>query len=598
MSGSMRTHTCGELRAEHVGRQAALAGWVQSVRDHGGVLFIDLRDRYGVTQVVFNPERDVELHRRANELRSEYVIRVTGVIRMRPEGAVNKGIETGEVEVPADTLELLNTSDTPPFEMDKEMTVSEECRLEFRYLDMRRAGLAARPSLLRNLMFRDRVCGTMRNYLHGNGFVEVETPMLTRSTPEGARDYVVPSRLNPGKFYALPQSPQLFKQLMMVGGLDRYFQIVRCFRDEDLRADRQPEFTQLDIEMSFVAEDDVMAMTEGLMAAIFRENMGIEIRTPLPRLTYDEAMSRFGCDKPDVRFGMELGDIGDLVAQAEFRVFRQVLDAKGQVRGICVPGAGELSRADIDALTEKVKETGAKGLAWFKVADGALSSQIAKFFDPSLQKRIIERFNAANGDLLLFIADAPKQAAQSLNFLRLHVAEQRAMIPKDVFKLCWVVNFPLVEWNGEEKRFDAMHHPFTNVLPEDLDKLETDPAAVRSRAYDIILNGVELGGGSIRIHNTEVQQRVFKMLGIGAEQAEEKFGFLLRALRYGAPPHGGIAFGLDRLCRLLLGLDTIRDVIAFPKTQKACCPLTRAPSAVEERQLRELGIMIRREQKS
>jgi aspartyl-tRNA synthetase len=454
-----------------------------------------------------------------------------------------------------------------------------------------------RGALLRHLAFRDRVCTTMRNYLHGQRFVEVETPMLTRSTPEGARDYIVPSRVNPGKFYALPQSPQLFKQLMMVGGLDRYFQIVRCFRDEDLRADRQPEFTQLDVEMSFVTEDDVIAMTEGLMAAIFRENLGIEIPTPFPRVSYDEAIARYGVDKPDLRFGMELVDIGDLAAQAEFRVFKQVVDAKGEVKGICVPGAGEMSRADIDGLTEKVKETGAKGLAWFKVTDGALSSQIAKFFDAPLQRKIVERFKAANGDLLLFVADTPKQVAQSLNFLRLHLAGQRGMIPKDVYKLGWVVNFPLVEWNEEEKRFDAMHHPFTSILPEDLDKLESDPAAVRSRAYDIILNGVELGGGSIRIHKTEIQQRVFQMLGIGPDQAEEKFGFLLKALKHGAPPHGGIAFGLDRLCRLLLGLDTIRDVIAFPKTQKAFCPLTQAPSDVDERQLRELGIALRREQK-
>jgi aspartyl-tRNA synthetase len=587
---SLRTHTCGELRAQHVGQEVALAGWVQSIRDHGGVLFADLRDRYGITQVVFNPERSPELHRRAGELRSEYVIRIQGKVRRRPEGTANPKVSTGEIEVPADSLDVLNASETPAFEIDENVFVSEERRLEYRYLDLRRG------PLLRNLLFRDQACTTIRNYLHGQGFVEVETPMLTRSTPEGARDYIVPSRLNPGNFYALPQSPQLFKQLMMVGGLDRYFQMARCFRDEDLRADRQPEFTQLDIEMSFVTEEDVIRLTEGLMAAIFRENMGIQIKTPLPRLTYDKAVARFGCDRPDLRFGMELVDISDLAGGCEFRVFRQALDARGQVKGLCVSGGADLSRADLDALTEKVCGTGAKGLAWFKVVEGAgLSSQISKFFGASLQEKIIERFGARDGDLLLCVADAPRQVAESLCFLRQYMAGQRGRIPQDEFCLCWVVNFPLLEYNEQEKRLQSLHHPFTHIAEGDLHRLETDPLSVRARAYDIVLNGIEIGGGSIRIHDTQVQCRVFKALGIGEEEAEEKFGFLLKALRYGAPPHGGIAFGFDRICRILLGLESIRDVIAFPKTQKAFCPLTLAPSSVEEQQLRELGIKLRQE---
>jgi aspartyl-tRNA synthetase len=586
---SLRTQTCGGLRGGDVGQQVTLAGWVHTVRDHGGVLFIDLRDRYGVTQVVFNPVRNPSLHQLANTLRSEYVIRITGVVQGRPEGMINLKLPTGEIEVPADSLEILNKSETPPIVIDKDAAVSEEKRLEFRYLDMRRG------PMLQNLVFRDKIVATMRGYLHENGFTEVETPMLTRSTPEGARDYIVPSRVNPGRFYALPQSPQLFKQILMVGGLDRYFQIVRCFRDEDLRADRQPEFTQLDVEMSFVTEDDVISMTEGLVAAIFREAMGVEIETPIRRITYAEAMARYGCDKPDLRYGMELVDIGDLAVQSDFKVFKQVVEGKGQVKGLCVAGGGELSRTQMDELTAKVQETGAKGLAWFKVANGALASQISKFFSESLQKQIVSRFGARDGDMIMCVADKPRQVADSLNFLRTHLAQQRGLIPANVYKLCWVVEFPLLEWNEEEKRYDPMHHPFTNVLPEDLPKLESDPLGVRARAYDIVLNGVELGGGSIRIHDPEVQSRAFKVIGIGPEAAEEKFGFLLKALRYGAPPHGGIALGLDRLCRLLLGAESIRDVIAFPKTQKAYCPMTQAPGTVDERQLRELGIKLREE---
>ena len=590
MSEKIRTQTCGELRREHLDGEVALAGWVQSVRDHGGVLFADLRDRYGVTQVVFNPERSAELHRQAEELRPEYVIRVAGKVQMRPEGTINPNIPTGEIEVPADSLEVLSKSETPPFEIDREAFVSEERRLEYRYLDMRRG------PMLRNMIFRDKVFTVIRNYFHRRGFVEVETPMLTKSTPEGARDYIVPSRVFPGEFYALPQSPQLFKQLLMVGGLDRYFQIVKCFRDEDLRADRQPEFTQLDLEMAFAEEEDIIEVTEGFISEVFREALGLELETPFLRMSHQEAMEKYGCDKPDLRYGMELTDIADVASQCDFKVFRSALESGGRVKGICVPGGGEMSRADIDKLTDLTRETGAKGLALFKVADGALTSQIAKFFDESQQKAIIDKFAASEGDLLLFIADSPRQTARTLNFLRTHLAEKRNMIPKGEFRFCWVLDFPWLEYNEDEERYEPSHHPFTGIHKDDMDKIDSDPASIRAKHYDIVMNGVELGSGSIRIHDPELQHKVFSMLEMEDEEVEARFGFFLKGLRYGAPPHGGIAYGLDRFVQILLGVESIREVIAFPKTQKAFCPLTEAPSKIDDKQLRELGIMLRKKE--
>ena len=587
MQTQLRTHTCGALRKEDVGRRVTLAGWVHTVRDHGGVLFVDLRDRFGITQIVFNPRRNGELHERANMLRSEYVIRVEGVVEERSAETINPRMATGEIEVPADTLEVISKSETPPFEIDPEINVAEERRMEYRYIDTRRG------PMLDNLIFRDKVFTVIRNYFHTLSFTEVETPMLTKSTPEGARDYIVPSRVNPGHFFALPQSPQIFKQLLMVGGLDRYFQIVRCFRDEDLRADRQPEFTQLDVEMAFVEREDIVRIIETMMAEVFREAMGIEIELPILRLTYKEAIDRFGTDKPDMRFGTELTDISDLAAESGFNIFKKVVGGGGQVKGICVAGGGEYSRTEIEKWVPLVQATGAGGMAWFKVADGKLASQIAKFFDEPLQRKIVERFSASDGDLLLFVADKPKQVAASLDWLRRSMAERRDLIHKGEFKLLWVLDFPLFEYNDVERRYEPSHHPFTGVMPEDMHKLDDDLGDIRSTAYDIVLNGTELGSGSIRIHDTEFQSRIFSLLGIGEEEAEEKFGFLLRALKYGAPPHGGIALGLDRIVQILLGAESIRDVIAFPKTQRAACPLTQAPGVVSERQLRELGIQIR-----
>ncbi len=578
-----RTHDCYSITEESLESEVTLMGWVHRRRDHGGLIFVDLRDREGITQVVFAPEVNAKAHEKAHSLRSEYVIAVRGKVRRRPEGMENPKIKTGMVEVACEDLRILNTSKTPPFPLDEEKEVSENVRLKYRYIDLRR------PVMLENLKLRHNVCQAMRRYLSGEGFFEIETPMLTRSTPEGARDYLVPSRVNPGKFYALPQSPQLYKQILMISGMEKYFQIVRCFRDEDLRADRQPEFTQLDMEMSFVKEEDVIKLIEGLMGHIFKETLGLQVKTPFKRLTYHEAMERFGTDRPDMRFGLELMDITDIAAGCGLKVFNTVAATGGVVKAINAKGMADLSRKDLDVLTEFAQSLGAKGLAWVKIKDdSSWQSPIAKFFSEDEQKAIMERLLAEPGDILFFGADQKSTVFKVLGELRLELARKRGLIDENEFNFVWITQFPLLEFDEDEGRFKALHHPFTAPMPEDLDRLETDPASVRSRAYDLVLNGIEIGGGSIRIHQEKIQKKVFKALNIPDEEAEEKFGFLLEALTYGAPPHGGIAFGLDRLVMLMAGRNTIRDVIAFPKTQKAQCLMARAPAEVSMAQLAEL----------
>ena len=584
MTSLKRNRHCGDLSAADQGREVVLAGWVQRRRDHGGLIFIDLRDRSGIAQVVFSPEVSAEGHALAHELRSEYVIAARGTVRRRPAGMENPKIPTGEVEVYADRLEILNRSETPPFPVEERVEVSEGIRLKYRYLDLRR------PPMQRALLMRHRLTRAARGYLDEQGFVEVETPFLTKSTPEGARDYLVPSRVNPGRFYALPQSPQLFKQILMAAGLERYYQIARCFRDEDLRADRQPEFTQIDMELSFVDEEDVLGVTEGLVARIFAEVRGLDLPTPFPRLPYREALDRFGLDKPDTRFGLELTDVSDLAAQSRFQVFTGAVASGGTVRGMRLPGCAALSRKEIDDLTEAVKVYGAKGLAWFKAAGGKLESSIAKFFDASLLEALRGRMSAADGDLLVFVADAEAVALESLGNLRNLMGRRLGMIDEGRFDFVWVTEFPLLEWDADRKRYAAMHHPFTAPAEEDLALLDTAPDRVRARAYDLVLNGSEIGGGSIRIHRPDVQERMLRALGMEPGEARERFGFLLEALSYGTPPHGGIALGLDRLAAILAGVSSIRDVIAFPKTQKAVCPMTGAPARVDAEQLRELMI--------
>ncbi len=582
-----RTHYCGELRKDNVGDEVILCGWVHSYRDHGGVVFIDLRDRTGIAQVVFDPQNSKESHDLADTFRCEDVIAVQGKVRPRPEGMVNPKMPTGEVEVLCDKVELLNKSLTPPFEVEDDVNVSEDVRLKYRYIDLRR------PKMQSGLILRHKVCKVIRDYFDSQGFIEVETPFLTKSTPEGARDFLVPSRIYRGTFYALPQSPQLFKQLLMIAGFDKYFQIVRCFRDEDPRADRQPEFTQLDVEMSFVAPEDVMNVIEGCLVEIMKL-LGIEISVPFKRISYDEAMSRFGCDRPDLRFDMHLAEITDIGNRSEFKVFKDVVGRGGIVKIIAVPsGSGKISRAQIESLDKWLQhDYGTKGLAWFRVEGGKLTGTIAKFFSDGDQKEIINRSGAKDGDLILSIADTPSRTNAALSALRLKLGEDLGLIDKSRYEFCWVTGFPLLEWSEEEKRYVSVHHPFTSPVDEDIEKLETDPLAVRSKAYDIVLNGIEIGGGSIRIHRTDIQKRIFKLLNISDEEAQSRFGFLLDALRYGAPPHGGIALGLDRIVMLLTGTDTIRDVIAFPKTQRAQCLLTQAPSPVSDAQLGELGIRI------
>jgi len=579
-----RTHTCGELRADHAGQTVTLTGWVHKRRDHGGLVFVDLRDRYGVTQVALNPQIDQAAHELAHAIRTEYVLRIRGNVSCRPEGTVNEKLATGEIEVYADEAEILNPSKTPPFVIDEDETVSEAMKLQYRYLEIRRG------PLMRRLIARHRTAMAARNYLDAGGFVEVETPMLTKSTPEGARDYLVPSRVNPGSFYALPQSPQLFKQMLMVAGMDRYFQIVKCFRDEDLRADRQPEFTQIDMEMSFVDEAMVREICEGMIAAIFREVKGIDVQTPFPVMPYAEAMERFGVDRPDTRFGMELADVSDAAAGSEFKVFTAAVEEGGAVRVMAVPGAAGYSRKELDELTGEAVELGARGLAWIKVTDDGYQSPTTKFFTPETLDVFKNASGAKAGDLMIFVADRERVGFDVLGALRVRLGRRLGLIDESAFSFVWIVDFPLFEYDEEEKRHVALHHPFTSPVPEDVALFETEPLKMRARAYDITLNGVEIGGGSIRIHDRETQNRMFDTLGIGPEEARQKFGFLLDALEYGAPPHGGIAFGLDRLVAILTGGESIRDVIAFPKTQKAVCLLTGAPSEVDKKQLRELGL--------
>jgi aspartyl-tRNA synthetase len=583
MGGLKRTHSCNQLGADNVGEEVTLMGWVLRRRDHGGVIFIDLRDRWGLTQVVFNPEVNAEVHAKAHALRSEWVLAVRGRVEKRPPAMENPALTTGAIEVLVDELRILNTSKTPPFPLDEEVEVSENLRLTYRYLDLRRPDMAA------NLVFRHRTVLAARTYLDTNNFLEIETPVLTKSTPEGARDYLVPSRVNPGKFYALPQSPQLFKQLLMVAGMDRYYQVVKCFRDEDLRADRQPEFTQIDMELSFVDEEEIYRITEGMIRYIMQKVMNRDIEVPLPRITYDEAMSRYGTDRPDTRFGLELTDLTPLVKDCGFQVFQTVAAKKGLVKSINTKGCADFSRKELDDLTSYVGQYGAKGLAWVKVKGGGeWHSPIAKFFTEEERGAISKALDAGEGDLLFFVADQPMIVHQALAELRMELGRRLGLIGKDTFNFIWVTDFLLLEYDQDEKRHTAVHHPFTAPQEQDIELLSSEPGRVRGRAYDLVLNGIEIGGGSIRIHQKELQDKVFAALSIDAEEAREKFGFLLQALELGAPPHGGIAFGLDRLLMILCGRETIRDVIAFPKTQKATCPLTDAPSTVARKQLTEL----------
>ncbi|MBW7651384.1 aspartate--tRNA ligase [Anoxybacillus sp. ST4] len=587
-----RTHYCGEVTDTAIGQTVRLKGWVQKRRDLGGLIFIDLRDRTGIVQIVFSPDVSKEALQVAEKIRSEYVLDVEGTVVRREEGQVNHNLPTGTVEVHATHVTILSEAKTPPFPISDKTDVSEDVRLKYRYLDLRR------PVMFQTFQLRHQVTKAIRDFLDEEGFLEVETPILTKSTPEGARDYLVPSRVYPGEFYALPQSPQIFKQLLMVAGFERYYQIARCFRDEDLRADRQPEFTQVDIETSFMSQDDILAMVERMMARVMKIAKGIDIPTPFPRMSYDEAIARYGSDKPDTRFGLELVDLSEQVKHCGFKVFASAVQNGGQVKAINVKGAADkYSRKDIDALTEYVARYGAKGLAWLKVESDGLKGPIAKFFNEEEQKQMIQTLEAEVGDLLLFVADKKSVVADSLGALRLKLGKDLQLIDESLFHFLWITDWPLFEYDEEEGRYYAAHHPFTMPVREDVPKFDTDPASVRAQAYDLVLNGYELGGGSLRIFERDIQEKMFTTLGFTEQQAREQFGFLLEAFEYGTPPHGGIALGLDRLVMLLAGRSNLRDTIAFPKTASASCLLTEAPSAVSEAQLDELHLRVKDVQK-
>ncbi|MGB4647797.1 MAG: aspartate--tRNA ligase [Clostridiaceae bacterium] len=584
--GMKRTHMCTELSEADVGKEVAVMGWVHKRRNLGSLLFVDLRDRTGLLQIVFGDQTDREVFDKAETIRNEYVIAVKGEVAPRAPEAVNPSMKTGRIEILATELRILSSSETPPFHIEENSGVNEATRLKYRYLDLRR------PDMQENLMLRHKVAKIARDYFDENGFLEIETPVLIKSTPEGARDYLVPSRVHPGKFYALPQSPQLFKQLLMVAGYDRYFQVAKCFRDEDLRADRQPEFTQLDLEMSFVDVDDVITINEGFIKKAFKEALGVDIETPFPRMPYREAMERFGSDKPDMRFGMELVDVSDLVKECGFRVFSDAVTGGGSVRAINAKGCGGFSRKEIDSLGEFVKTYGAKGLAWIVVEEDGIRSPIAKFFSEEEMAALLKRTCAEPGDLICFVADKDQVVFDSLGELRVEIAKRLGILDDREFKFLWVTEFPLFEFDEEENRWTARHHPFTSPMDEDLEFLESDPGRVRSKAYDVVLNGTELGGGSIRIHMQDLQQRMFSILGLSEEEARNKFGYLLEAFKYGVPPHGGMAYGLDRMIMLMAGRSNIRDVIAFPKVQNASDLMTEAPDVVDPKQLEELHIKV------
>jgi len=589
MQFKRRTHTCGELREKNIGEKVVLNGWVNTRRDLGGVIFIDLRDRYGITQVVFEPHYNEETHNAAKELRGEYVISVEGVVEKRSEETVNPSLSTGMVDVRADKLLILNKAQTPPFLIQDKIDTNEETRLKYRFLDLRR------PELQKNLLLRHKMYQTVRNYFNENDFAEIETPVLMKSTPEGARDYLVPSRLHKGKFYALPQSPQTYKQLLMVSGFDKYYQIVKCFRDEDLRADRQPEFTQIDVEMSFVQQEDVFNTVEGLMKKLFKDVWNKELKTPLPKLTYAEAMEKYGSDKPDLRFDLEMVTLNDVFDKSEFRVFKDQTENKGIITGLKIPGCGNYTRNQLDVLTEFVKKQGAGGLIWMRVKEEGLEAPVAKFFTEEEKQNLVNGLNAQTGDLIFILTGKKTKILSIMGSLRLEMARRLDLIKEDTPPtLIWVTDFPLLEWDEETNRYYAMHHPFTSPRDEDLELLETSPEAVRAKAYDLVLNGNEIAGGSIRIHDSSVQSKMFKALGITKEEAELKFGFLLNALKYGAPPHGGIAFGFDRMVMLFTGSQSIREVIAFPKTSSAISLMDDCPSPVSEEQLNELHIKVKK----
>jgi len=585
ISGLKRTHYCTELGLENVGETVTLMGWTQRRRDLGGLIFVWLRDRSGIIQIVFDSSKDKELFEKASGIRSEYVLAVKGEVVKRAPEAVNEKLKTGYIEIDARELRILSTAETPPFSIEEDLDVNEALKLKYRYLDLRR------PNMQKNLILRHKVAKIARDYFDENGFLEIETPMLTKSTPEGARDYLVPSRVHPGKFYALPQSPQLFKQLLMVSGFDRYIQIVKCFRDEDLRADRQPEFTQIDLEMSFVDVDDVIAVNEGFIKRLFKQALGIEIETPFLRMPYKEAMDRFGSDKPDIRFGMELVNVSDLVENCDFKVFTDAVANGGSVRAINAKGCGDkFSRKDIDKLVDFVKTYRAKGMAWITVGNNEVKSSLTKFFTPEQMNALLERMGAEPGDLICLVADRNEIVYDALGQLRLELARKLGLLDKNEFRFLWVTEFPLYEFDEEENRWVAKHHPFTSPMDEDIPLMDTDPGKVRAKAYDLVLNGIELGGGSIRIHDQELQSKMFKILGFTQEQAWDRFGFLLEAFKYGTPPHGGMAYGLDRLVMLMAGKSSIRDVIAFPKVQNASCLMTGAPDVVDPKQLKELHL--------